>query len=162
MIKLSNEIGHYLLNQNISITSEYLLSVLNAVVDVKSRKKTDSSEWFLYLKIFQEVTWLLCFLTIYLFAFHLCHQIPQYIAWQPDLQSGDWCNDTKLEYRFSICISPFQYNFKSAPKNKAGMCSCPGSDCFSLEYKTIVPWTLKPLHQKTMAATTGKINSDWT
>ena len=35
---------------------EYLLSVLNAAVDVKSRKKTDSSEWLLYLKIFQEVT----------------------------------------------------------------------------------------------------------
>ena len=56
MIKLNNEIGHYLLNHNISITAEYLLSVLNAVVDVKSRKKTDSSESLLYLSIFQEVT----------------------------------------------------------------------------------------------------------
>ena len=37
------------------------------------------------------------------------------------LQSRDRCNDTKLKHRSSLCISPFQYDFKSAPKNKTGM-----------------------------------------
>ena len=33
MIKLSEEVWHYLLNHNMSITTEYLPSVLNTVVD---------------------------------------------------------------------------------------------------------------------------------
>ena len=33
------------------------------------------------------------------------------------IQLGDECNDTKLEFWSFISISPFQYDFKSAPKN---------------------------------------------
>ena len=43
----------------------------------------------------------------------------------------------KLEYMSSSCISPFQYDFKSAPKNKTGMCSSSDFDCTSLEYHGI-------------------------
>ena len=31
-------------------------------------------------------------------------------------QLGNRCNDTKLEHMSSLCIPPFQYDFKSAPK----------------------------------------------
>ena len=76
------------------------------------------------------------------------------------LQSGDRCNDTKLEHRFFLCICLFQYDFKRAPKNKTGMCSSSDSDCNSLEYPTMVPRTLKPLCQVTSTAAPGKRNSD--
>ena len=49
------------------------------------------------------------------------------------LQSGDWCNDINLEHRSFLCISPFHYDFKSAPKNKTEMYSSSDSDCISLE-----------------------------
>ena len=84
MIRLSKEIWHYLLNHNMAITAEYLPSVLNTVADRESRKKTDSSEWLLHPKVFQAVSQLLGSPTIDLFAFCLCHQLPQYIAWHPD------------------------------------------------------------------------------
>ena len=76
------------------------------------------------------------------------------------LQSRDRCNDTKLEHRSSLCISPFQYDFKSAPKNKTGMCSSSDFDCTSLEYPTMVTITLKPLRQGPSAAAPGTRNSD--
>ena len=84
IIKLSKEIWHYLLNHNIFITAEYLLSVLPVAGWKSRKKKTDSSEWFLHPKVFQAVSRLLVSPTIDLFASHLCHQLPQYISWQPD------------------------------------------------------------------------------
>ena len=80
MIRLSKEIWHYLLNHNMAITAEYLPSVLNTVADRESRKKPDPSEWLLHPKVFQAVSRLLGSPTIDLFAFCLCHQLPQYIA----------------------------------------------------------------------------------
>ena len=50
MIKVSKEIWHYLLNHNMSITAEYLPSVLNTVADRKS------SEWLFHPKVFQAVS----------------------------------------------------------------------------------------------------------
>ena len=80
MIRLSKEMWHYLLNRNMAITAEYLPSVLNTVADRESRKKPDPSEWLLHPKVFQAVSRLLGSPTIDLFAFCLCHQLPQYIA----------------------------------------------------------------------------------
>ena len=85
---------------------------------------------------------------------------PIYSLASRSLQSRDRCNDTKLEHRSSLCISPFQYDFKSAPKNKTGMCSSSDFDCTSLEYPTMVPRTLKPLCQGTSAAAPGTRNSE--
>ena len=82
----------------------------------------------------------------------------QYSLASRSLQSGNRCNDTKLEHGSSLSISPVQYDFKSAPKNKTGMCSSPNSDCTSLEYPTMIPTTLQP--QGTSAAASGKRNSD--
>ena len=76
------------------------------------------------------------------------------------LPSRDRCNNKKLEHRSFLCISPFQYDFKSAPKNKTGMFSSSDSDCTGLEQSTIVPRTLKPLCQGTSAAAPGIRNSD--
>ena len=76
------------------------------------------------------------------------------------LQSGNRCNDTKWKHRPSLCIPPFQYCFKSAPKNKTGMRSSSDSGCTSLGYQTMVPGSLKLLCQETSAASPGKINSE--
>ena len=65
-------------------TAEYLPSVMNTVADKESRKKPDSSEWLLHPKVFQAVSQLLGSPTTDLFASHLCHQLPQYVAWHPD------------------------------------------------------------------------------
>ena len=111
VIRLSKEIWYYLLNHKMAITAEILPSVLNTVADRESRKKTDSSEWLLHPKVFQEFSWLLGSPTIDLFASRLCQ---------------------KLEQMSSLCISPFQYDFKNAPKNKTGMCSSSDFDYTSL------------------------------
>ena len=88
MIKLGKEIWHYLLNHSMSITVEYLPSVLHTVADRESRKKkTDFSEWFLQPKVLQAVSWLLGSLTVDLFASSLYHQLPQLIVWHPDTYS---------------------------------------------------------------------------
>ena len=50
----------------------------------------------------------------------------------------------------------FQYDFKSAPKCKAGMCSSTDSDCTSFKYPTMVSRTLKLLCQGTNASVPGK------
>lgn len=54
-INISKEIWCYLLNRNMSITTDYPSSVLNIVVDRESRKKPGSSERLLNPKIFQAV-----------------------------------------------------------------------------------------------------------
>ena len=48
------------------------------------KKKTDSSEWLLYRKVFQVVSRLQGSPTIDLFTSHLYHQLSQYIVWHPD------------------------------------------------------------------------------
>ena len=127
MIKLNQEICHYLLNPNISITAGYLPSVLNTIVNRESKKtkkqnktkKTGTSECLLDPKVFQAVSELLGSPTIDLFASCLCHHLPQYIAWHLDPYSqGTDAMIQKLEHRSSLCISHFQYDFKSALKNK--------------------------------------------
>ena len=105
MIKLSKGIWHYFLNHNISITVEYLPSILNVVADRESRKKPDSSEGVLHPKVFQAVSRLLGSPTIDLFSSPLCHQLSQYIAWHPDpFNQG---KDVMTESRSYIYISPF-------------------------------------------------------
>ena len=143
MIKLSKDIWHYVLNHNMAITAEYLPSVLNTVVDRESRKKT---------RLFRVVSLSQRFLsgfstTRFSNNRSICFpSMPSttsiYIIVPRSLQSGDRCNDTKLESRSSLCISPFQYDFKSAPKNKTGMCSSSDSNCTSLEYLTMAPRAL--------------------
>ena len=44
-IRLSKDICHYILNGIVFMTVEHLSSVLNKVLDSKSRKKTDFSKW---------------------------------------------------------------------------------------------------------------------
>ena len=109
MIKLNQEICHYLLNPNISITAGYLPSVLNTIVNreskkkKKKKKKTGTSECLLDPKVFQAVSELLGSPTIDLFA---------------SSSQGTDAMIQKLEHRSSLCISHFQYDFKSALKNK--------------------------------------------
>ena len=51
--------------------------------------------------------------------------------------------------------------FKSAPENKAVMSTSLDPDCLTLEYRAIVPRTLKLLHQRISTAATWKRNSNY-
>ena len=139
-----------------SITAEYLPLVLNTVTDRESRKKVYSSP-----KGFSSGFSITRFSENRFFCFsHMPSTTSIYSLISRSLQSEDRCNNKKLEHGPSICISPFQYDFKSAPKNKTGMSSSLDSDCTNLEYPTMVPRTLRPLCQGSSAAATGKRNSD--
>ena len=132
MIKLSKEIW-YLLNHNMSIAVEYLTSVLNTVAYRESRKKTDSSECF-FISNFSSGFSTSRFSDNRSICFPPIQSTTSiYSLASRSLQSGDRCNDAKLEHRSSLCIPPLQYGFKSAPKNYTGMCSSPDSDCTCLE-----------------------------
>ena len=99
-------------------------------------------EWQIYLVTLGRAAYAICYLMF------------------RSLQSRDRCNDAKFEHGSFLCIFPLQYDFKSDPKYKAGMCSFPDSDCTSLKYPTMAIRTLKPLFQGTSAAAPGKRNSD--
>ena len=160
MIKLSKDIWHYPLNYNMAMTSEYLPSILNTVAD-REKNQTLQSGFFIpkFFKFFGFSTTRFSNNKSICFA-PMLPTTSIYILTSRSLQSGERCNDTKLEHRSPLCISPFQYYFKSAPKNKRGMCSSSDLDCTSLEYQTMVPRILKPLCQGTSAAATGTRNSD--
>ena len=130
MIKLGKEIWHYLLNHSLSITAEYLPSVLHTVADRESRKKN---------RLFRVVSSTQSFSSGFLTtrfsdSRSICFQpIPSATSINTlasrSLQSGNRCNDTKLEHRSSLYNSPFQHDFKSASKYKTGMWSSLDSDC---------------------------------
>ena len=108
MLKLRKEIWHYLLNHNMSITAEHLPSVLNTVVDRKSRKKNiffkvDSSSQsfsshFSTTRLSDNRS--ICFLP-------MPSPTSIYSLASRSLQSVDRCNHTKLEHGSFLCISPF-------------------------------------------------------
>ena len=52
---INKEIWDYLLAKGITITAEYLPGALNKEADFQSRAVRDSSEWKLYLKVFQTI-----------------------------------------------------------------------------------------------------------
>ena len=108
MVKSSREIWHYLLNHNTSITVEYLSSVLNTVADMASRKKTNSSKWHFSFQSFSSgfsTTWFSNNRSICFPPMPSTTSIYNLTFWF--LQSGDRCNDTKLEQRSSLYISLF-------------------------------------------------------
>ena len=141
-----------------AITAEYLPLVLNTVADRESRKKQTLQSGFFIPKFASN------FLTTRLSDNRSICFSPMspttsiYSLACRSLQSRDRCNEIKLEHRSSLCISPFHYDFKSAPKTKTGMCSFLDFDCTSLEYPTMVTRTLKPLCQGTSAAAPGTVN----
>ena len=84
-----------------SITAEYMPSVLNPLVDRASTEKPDSSGWILHPNVFQEVCQLLCSLTTDLSVTCLCHQVPRHIACHPDTQSP-WRSSMVLTWNMGL------------------------------------------------------------
>ena len=77
----------HLLEHQITITVEYLLSSLNVDVDWQSRSNRDPSELELCAKKFQHVCQIRRTPKVDLLPSRLSHQLPQYFAWKPDLSS---------------------------------------------------------------------------
>ena len=135
-----------------SITAECLPSILNTVTHRESRK---NPEWLLHPKVFKQFSTTRFSCKIFICFLSMSSATSIYSLASRSIQSGDRCNDIKLKHRSSI--SPHQYDFRSAPKNKTGMRSSPDSDCTSLEYPTImVPRTFNPFCYGTSAAATWK------
>ena len=86
MINIAKEIWGILLIRNITITGEYLPSILNKIADWESRNTKDSSDWKLCPHMFQGICQHFGFPAIVLFASRLCHQLEAYISWKPDRQ----------------------------------------------------------------------------
>ena len=84
LVESSKQITKYLLDQEITITAEYLPGKLNVEADRESREVQDSSEWKLDPQIFSRLTAMLGSPEIDLFASRLSHQIPCYMSWKLD------------------------------------------------------------------------------
>ena len=139
-----------------SITAECLPSILNTVTHRESRK---NPKWLLHPKVFKQFSTTRFSCKIFICFLSMSSATSIYSLASRSIQSGDRCNDIKLEHKSSI--SPYQYDFRSAPKNKTVMRSSPDSDCTSLEYPTImVPRTFNPFCYGTSAAATWKRHSD--
>ena len=98
LIQLSRKIWAILLTKGITISAEYLPSILNVIADQESRIY-HSTEWKLLPKVFATICKKWGTPSLDLFASRVCHQIPAYVAWKPDPYSQgtdafqqDWSN----------------------------------------------------------------------
>ena len=77
-----SRIWEMLISKQTMITVEYLLSSLNKVEDLESRRKVDSSEWVPYRHVFHNLYLKLGTLTVDLFASRVSHQVAQQLRTQ--------------------------------------------------------------------------------
>ena len=122
MIKLRKEIWDYRLSRGMTITTEYLPNKLNIISDPESGEKVDYSEWKFNPRVFQGLVQLMGNPVVDLFASQQNHQLPQYIAWRPDLFSQgtdaihhDWFQD--YLFAFSSFL-PYRWNFTEGKVRK--------------------------------------------
>ena len=81
LIKILKIIWGYLVERNIHLTAEYILSLNNQTEDWNSRNFQDSSKWNLCPTFFTQICSHLWKPLLDLSASRLCHQLPRYIAW---------------------------------------------------------------------------------
>ena len=81
LIKILKIIWGYLVERNIHLTAEYILSLNNQTADWNSRNFQDSSKWNLCPTFFTQICSHLWKPLLDLSASRLCHQLPRYIAW---------------------------------------------------------------------------------
>ena len=87
MVEVATEIWKILLNCGITITSESLPNELSVAVDWEYRNASDSSEWMLSHQTFRNYSQIRVYFKIDLFASCVSHQIPIYVAWNPNPDS---------------------------------------------------------------------------
>lgn len=108
LIKIFKESWDYLIVKKIHLTVEYMSSLSNQTAYCESQNLQDSREWKLFPTIFKQICIDLGKSLLDLFACRLCHQLPLYIAWQPDPQSvtiDAFQQDSK--YQFLNAFPPF-------------------------------------------------------
>ena len=84
LTEIAKEIWHFLLPKNITVTAEYIPSILNKGADFQSRHVEDSSQWKLLPSIFHKIRKRWGCPIVDLFASRLSFQVPQYFSWKPD------------------------------------------------------------------------------
>ena len=83
---ITKRIWNYLVENNISLTAEWIPTHLNMWADWESRHCQDSSEWKLCPSIFRRVCQKFGSPDLDLFASRNCHQLHRYVSWKPDPQ----------------------------------------------------------------------------
>ena len=81
---ITKRIWNYLVENNISLTAEWIPTHLNIWADWESRHSQDSSEWKLCPSIFHRVCQKFGKPNLDLFASRNCHQLQRYVSWKPD------------------------------------------------------------------------------
>ena len=84
LLEIAKEIWQYLLPKRITLTAEYIPSLLNKGVDYQSRNVSDSTEWKLSETIFRRISQIWGLPEIDLFASRLNFQVPKFFSWKPD------------------------------------------------------------------------------
>ena len=87
LVDISKDIWKYLILKHITVTAEYLPSILNTRADWQSRHSKDFSEWKLSPIVFQHICQKMGMPVLDLFASRLSNQIAKYFAWKPDPHS---------------------------------------------------------------------------
>lgn len=97
--KLTAIIWQWCVERHIWLSAAYLPGKLNLVADTRSRKFNDNIEWMLDPKSFAKIIKQYGTPDIDLFASRLNHQLPMYVAWEPDPEAAavdaftlDWGN----------------------------------------------------------------------
>ena len=84
LLEIAKEIWQYLLPKRITLTAEYIPSLLNKGADYQSRNVSDLTEWKLSETIFRRISQIWGLPEIDLFASRLNFQVPKFFSWKPD------------------------------------------------------------------------------
>ena len=84
LITLTKEMWSFLTQKGITLTAEYIPSVLNKEADFESRNATDWSDWKLKRQVFNQLARVWGTPEIDLFASRTSHQLKTYFSWRPD------------------------------------------------------------------------------
>ena len=87
LTKISKSIWEFLLDKGITLTASWIPSKMNWRADLESRKKPNSSDWFLLPEIFQKIVHQWGTPTVDCFASRIMRQVPNYMSLNLDSES---------------------------------------------------------------------------
>ena len=150
MNAITKRIWNYLIENNISLTAEWISTHLNIWADWESRHCQDSSEWKLCPSIFRRVCQKFGSPDLDLFASRNCHQLHRYVSWKPDPQClfADAFSQ-KMEPIQALCIPTFLPNNKGHPESCQGSSTTHDPNNSPMVNPTMVPMLTKYVSTKT-------------
>jgi len=151
MSQLSKEIWQYLIQNQITITAEYLTGSLNTIADWESMSTRDSSKWKLNPSIFRKICQKLTYPSVDLFASRLSFQVKRFVLLLETrpIMSGSGCISTGLvSVPDTLCVSSICSSTQSAKETTTRQSSKVDSHCASLAEPKLVSGITPTLHRK--------------